>query len=149
MRRIVRTSGRQPIHFVADSGRPYCGVSFRSWCRRTAIDLQHGVIGQVGSIAFMERLIQTIKCECTRLIAVPYRMRSFDRELALYREWYNGHRPHRGLEGATPDEIHDGVTPASQRPRGQMGDRDAATVLVVGHLAGRRHLPVVSIGRAA
>ncbi|MBL7215780.1 MAG: transposase [Phycisphaerae bacterium] len=38
-------------------------------------------------------------------------------EIACYAHWYNKHRPHQSLKGATPLEIYEGVTPANQRPR--------------------------------
>jgi hypothetical protein len=129
--------------------------------------LQFGAIGQLGSIAFTERLIQTIKRDCTRRIVVPYRKGAVERELSLYCDWYNGERPHTSLDGATPGEIHDGVKPASKREQlglrtrptsgrateatraRRSGRRNAEIELIVEYLDGRRHLPVVSLRSAA
>ncbi|NMD07902.1 MAG: transposase, partial [Phyllobacteriaceae bacterium] len=38
-------------------------------------------------------------------------------EVVCYVDWYNQHRPHQGLSGATPLEIHQNATPANCRPR--------------------------------
>ena len=45
-----------------------------------------------GSIAGVERLIRTIKSECTRKLTVPYQRESFRRELSLFVIWYVAHR---------------------------------------------------------
>jgi len=51
--------------------------------------------------------IRSVKSECTRrLILVPYRLATFEHELALYFAWHNEHQPHTWLGGATPDEIY-------------------------------------------
>jgi hypothetical protein len=34
-----------------------------------------------------------------------------------YIDWFNQHRPHQGLYGATPLEIYEGVTPANIKAR--------------------------------
>lgn len=38
-------------------------------------------------------------------------------EIAGYAHWYNEHRPHQSLDGATPLEIYEGAMPANQQPR--------------------------------
>lgn len=167
MSHTLRRTGRRPCHLVTDAGRPYCAGVFRQWCRRIGIDLQFGALGQFGSIAFVERLIQTIKRDCTRRIMVPYGKRSVERELSLYCDWYNRERPHTSLDGATPNETYDGVSATSHRARAEFRTRSAgvetaqesrgrrsvqcsATIdLVVDYLEGRPHLPVVSLRNAA
>jgi hypothetical protein len=82
-------------------------------------------------------------------------------------EFYNGQRPHAGLAGATPDEIYLGRMPAHHRPRFEpraRWPRDARCArlqapvrgrlgvqlaLDVGFMAGRTHLPIVTLTRAA
>ncbi|MFC1492286.1 integrase core domain-containing protein [Nitrospinota bacterium] len=93
--------------------------------------------------------------------------RGFRRELALFADWYNEHRPHSGLDGLTPTEVYHGVEPVSQFPRFEprarwprdapcaapqvpvAGNSGAIIQLEVGYQAGRRHLPMVSLKRAA
>ena len=54
-----------------------------------------------------------MKTECTRrLLLVPYQRTALRRELALYVDWYNGHRPHDTLDTTTPDEIYFDRRPA-------------------------------------
>ena len=87
--------------------------------------------------------------------------------LTSYLAWYNEHRPHATLYGKTPNEVYFRLRPANRRPRiepreswprrspcaapctlvaGQPGDRFE---LEVGSHDGRRHLPIVSLRRAA
>jgi len=120
------------------------------------------------SIAVVERFIRTMKTECTRrLPLVPYQRTALRRELALYVDWYNGHRPHDTLDTATPDEIYHRRRPASRKPRFEprrswprgspcaqpqttvRGRKGQLLELDVRHLAGRRHLPIIELKRAA
>lgn len=115
----------------------------------------------------IERFMRTMKDEGTRRILVPQRQMSFRWELNQFFTWYNAHRPHTALEGKTPDEIYFRLRPANRRPRieprrrwprrsrcagprtliaGQPGDRFA---LEVDFHGGQRHLPIVSLKRAA
>jgi hypothetical protein len=87
-------------------------------------------------------------------------------QVALFCAWYND-RPHMTLHGATPDEVYFDRRPASRAPRfepraawprgspcskpltlvrGQPGVQLSLTVTLV---AGRRHLPRVTLARAA
>lgn len=45
-----------------------------------------------------------LKDECCRRIAVPLGLAEMQSELDVYTAWYNQHRPHRVLGGATPEE---------------------------------------------
>jgi len=108
-----------------------------------------------------------MKNECTRRLLVPYQRESVRRELALYLEWYNGHRPHEALRSATPDEIYFDRDPASESPRIEprrrwpRGSPCASPQAAVRGIAGqvvelklsslsrRMHLPIVELKRAA
>ena len=115
----------------------------------------------------VERFIRTMKDEATRRIVIPQRQAAFRSELTSFFAWYNEHRPHTTLNGKTPIEVYLRLRPANQRPRieprerwprpspcakpitliaGQPGDRFR---LEVGFHDGKRHLPVVSLKRAA
>jgi hypothetical protein len=78
--------------------------------------------------------------------------------------WYNGCRPHMGLEGATPSEVYhrrrparDGPrfetrTPYPVRRRDKLRGKKGAGVgvgLVIGHHEGRPHLPIIQLRPAA
>jgi transposase InsO family protein len=168
LERVFRKSGARPRHLVSDRGMQFIAKGFRRWCRRWGIQLRFGALDKHGSLAVIERSMRTLKSECTRrLILVPYRLASFEQELALYFSWFNGHRPHTWLGGATPDEIYHRHQRACRAPRyeprpqwprrsrcasprtlirGQPGVR---LDLSVRFYAERRHLPIVTLKRAA
>jgi transposase InsO family protein len=107
-------------------------------------------LGQIGSIPFIERLILTVKKECTTRILFPFSHSAARKELALFTTWYNRMRPHERLGGATPDEVHDGVKPRRKRALLEPGNFQGARIaLRVCYLEGRKHLPIVALGRVA
>ena len=166
--RAIARAGRPPRYIVCGRGGQFDCNGFRDWCRRKGIRRpRYGAIGQHGSIAVVERFILTLKCLLAGLPFVPLRRKSFQRELDLMVEWYNGHRAHTWLGGRTPDEAYRGAFPANRRPRfeprarwprGSPCARPHALVrgtpgvrleLEVSFHAGRQHLPVVTLRRAA
>ena len=115
----------------------------------------------------IERLILTTKQMLRLLPLIPLRRESLRRELVAIFGWYNEHRPHTGLAGKTPNEVYRVLRPANRRPRleprkrwpraslcanphalvaGQPGDHFNLEVSYHGR---RRHLPIVSLRRAA
>jgi putative transposase len=156
-----------PKYLICDKDRVFWCSAFKRWCKRKGIRPRFGAVGKHGSIAVVERLIRTMKDEATRRIVVPQLQAQFRRQLTSYFAWYNEHRPHTTLHGATPNELYFRVRPANRRPRieprkrwprsspcakpitiaaGQPGDRFE---LLVDFHDGRRHLPIVSLKRAA
>jgi hypothetical protein len=95
------------------------------------------------------------------------RREAFRREVAPATDWYNEHRPHTALGGRTPNEVYFGRYPANRRPRFEPRERwprgspcarpwalvrgspGARLELDVEFHAGRKHLPVVRLKRAA
>jgi hypothetical protein len=120
-----------------------------------------------GSIALVERCIRTLKDEGVRRWLAPIRWRTVGRELALFADWYNGQRRQRGLGGATPDEVHFGRLPVHHGPRYEpwprwprsarctrpqapaRGRPGVQFALDGGFMAGRAHLPIVTLTRVA
>jgi putative transposase len=166
--RLFRVAGHQPRHLVTDQGRQFVAREFRRWCRRHGIQQRFRAIGKYGSLAVIERCIRTLKTECTRrLPAVPYRLAAVEQELSFYCSWYNAHRPHTRLGAATPDEIYHHRRPSGRAPRFEprarwprrspcasphaliRGQPGARLDLDVRYLSGRRHLPIVTLKRAA
>jgi len=91
--RAIQAAGRAPNHLISDHGLQFTESHFPRWCRRRAIRHRFGAVGKYGSIAVIERLIRTLKSECTRrLVLVPFRMADFMRELSHWRDWYNSQR---------------------------------------------------------
>ncbi len=114
-----------------------------------------------------ERLILTLKQSIAWLTLVPLWRPAFLRELRDLATWYHRHRPHMTLGGRTPDEVYHRLGPMNRQPRfepranwphsspcakpvtlvkGQPGTKLEMDVQFSG---GRRHLPVVSLRRAA
>jgi putative transposase len=165
--RTIRSAGRAPKYLICDKGRQFWCSGFKDWCCRRGIKPRYGAIGQHGSLAVIERFILTMKTHCTRVILVPTQRDKMREELNRFAEWYNNSRPHMTLKGATPDEIYRGRHPACRYPRleprphwprgapcakpcapirGWSGQRLELNVEL--H-TGRKHLPIVSLRRAA
>jgi transposase InsO family protein len=164
----VHQAGAAPKYIVCDRESIFDCDAFRRWVKRRGIKPpRYGAVGQHGSLAVVERLILTLKNECTRRLVVPIRRADFRRELRWFTLWYNKYRPHMTLAGATPDEVYCRSIPAHRQPRieprkdwprpspcaqprtlvaGQPGDRFS---LEIDQLGRRRHLPIVSLKRAA
>jgi len=120
-----------------------------------------------GSLSVVERCIRTLKDEYTRRVLVSYRQTEIRKELALFVTWYDQHRPNTGLDRRTPDEVYYGLAPACLAPRYEprkkwprrspcaaprtkiRGRRGVRLELHVQRLAGRKHLPIVELKRAA
>jgi len=165
--RVIRKARAAPKYLITDHGKQFASDSFKRWCRRRSIRQRFGAVGKYGSLAVIERLIRSIKDECTRRLIIPYRRDAFRRELLLFLSWYNGHRPHNWLDARTPDEVYFGKPAACCAPRLEprrrwprdspcaqpqatiRGRRGARLELQVSHLAGRKHLPIVELKRAA
>ena len=165
---LIAQLGMSPKYLVTDAGPQFTSAHFRPWCRRHSIRHRQGAVGQTGSIAVCERFVLTLKQGCTRVLTViPLGHRLFQRELDFFLTWYNQERPHMSLQGATPNEIYFHGRPANRAPRfeprvawprrsacaaprtlvkGQPGVRIQINVEFVG---GRRHLPQVTLSRAA
>jgi transposase InsO family protein len=164
---VVRCTHSTPNYLVCDKDKVFWCAGFKHWCRDKEIRLRFGAMGKHGSLAVVERNIRTLKDECTRRILVPQTQRGFRRELASFLEWYNEYRPHMRLDGRTPNEVYFGQPPANRLPRieprkrwpraslcanphalvaGQPGDHFNLEVSYHGR---RRHLPIVSLRRAA
>jgi len=165
--RTARRAKVKPQRIVTDRGAQFTDKAFRTWLRSQNVRQRFGALGQFGSIVVIERLILTLKNECTRRLIVPFTLGALRKELALFTIWYNHERPHRRLAGATPAEACTGGKPACSRPRFEPRPRwprgspcaaPAAAVqgrcgarldLHVSYLEGRKHLPIVTLQRVA
>ena len=166
--RVVCAVGAAPRYLVTDSGTQFACGTFAPWCRRRGIRHRKGAVGRTGSIAVVERFIRTMKDGCTRVLPVmPLRHRCILGELHLFAAWYNEHRPHATLKSATPDEVYFGRRLACRAPRWEpraacprasacaeplaivKGRPGVALQVDIRFAARRRHLPVVTLTRAA
>ncbi len=165
--RVIADANVTPKHLICDKGSIFWCEAFKRWCRRKTIRPRYGAVGKHGSIAVIERFIRTLKDEATRRILISQRRSRFRAELGSFIAWYNEYRPHTTLQGKTPNEVYFRLRPANQRPRveprkrwprpspcarpstliaGQPGD---CFEILVGFHDGIRHLPIVSLRRAA
>jgi len=167
LNRATKSAGARPKHIITDKGPQFDCSHYRSWCRRRGVRFRFGAVGKHGSIAIVERFIRSMKAECTRQILVPFGLAAMRTEVSYYIAWYNEHRPHSALGGRTPLEAYRALPPANGAarfeprrcwPRKSRCTSPAAPVkgrcgarleLVVSHVDGRRHLPVVELKRAA
>ncbi len=122
-----------------------------------------GAVGRHGSIAVVERFIRTLKYEGLRRWLVPLGQPDMCAQIAAFVLWYNEHRPHEALGGATPAECRDRRRPARDRLRleprqrmplrrsrdGPRAERCGELESVVEYVARLHELPIVSLRRAA
>jgi transcriptional regulator with XRE-family HTH domain len=164
----IRRCSTAPKYIICDRDSIFDCNAFRRYVKWKQIKPpRYGAVGKHGSIAVVERCILTLKDECTRKILVPYRRDTCRRHLVSFVDWYNEHRPHTTLAGKTPNEVYFGQRPAHRGPRieprrrwprgsrcampqtliaGQPGDR---FTIELDYHRGRKHLPIVSLKRAA
>ena len=165
MNEIIGDEKAKPKYIISDRGVQFDCKSYRKWCVSHDIKPRYGAVGRHGSIAVTERYHRTMKAELTRRILVPTSYENVDREMKLWRTWYNGSRPHDSLKGRTPDEVYfkqraantlprieprAGVTHRTPcaKPRVTFAGRAGAKVHVeLSFLEGRRHLPIVTTTR--
>jgi len=149
--RGVRDARAFPKHIVSDQGAQF-QKEYRAWCHAHGVKPRFGAVGHHGSIAILERFIRSMKDECFRTIVVPPALDRVERELDLWLGWYHEHRPHQGLAGRTPAEMLVGEHDRKRRHRSRAppNRRKLRPLrLVVSHVEGRAHLPIVELRRAA
>ena len=163
----IRKARSCPRVLITDQGTQFIDEDFRSWCRRRGMKQRFGAVEKHGSLSVVERLIRTIKNECTRRLIVPYDRQELRGELSLFIAWYNESRPHSGIDVRTPDEVYFDLPPACRAPRVEprkswprgspcagpqapvLGRRGQRPYLAVSYMAGRKHLPIVTLNKAA
>ena len=165
--RTIRESGAKPKYIISDKGPQFWCKAFKRWCRGRKIRPRFGAVGQYGSIAVIERSIRTLKGEGLRRVLVPLNLQKMRQHLDAVAGWYNTYRPHTALGGRTPDERYRRVPAACRRPRWEprphwpvasgcaspiakvRGSPGAKLELVVTWHDSRKHLPIVTLRRAA
>ena len=78
---------------------------FNAVLRRHGMRRRYGAVGKKGSIAIIERFWKSMKVEYARHLNRHASIKSIDRKLTSYAQWFNTHRGHQGLDGMTPDEV--------------------------------------------
>jgi transposase InsO family protein len=142
--RLKGTIGTLPKYIVSDKGRQFDCDDFRAWSRRRKVSPRYASTDSLRATAVIERFIRSLKDEWLRCIRVPYLPDAMQRELSLYKRWFERHRPHQGLDGRTPLEVADGANQG--RPA---IDPKQPIELIVHFHAGRKELPRVSLKNVA
>jgi hypothetical protein len=88
-------------------------------------------------------------------------------EIACYAHWYNEHRPHQSLDGATPLELYEGITAVNLKPRYEprrqwpaeapcaapyappKPDQGTPLILVIRFADRHKKLPIIELRQAA
>ena len=150
MTKAVHMVGSPPRHLISDQGSQFVSTDFRAWCRAEPRNIKQrfGAIGQYGSIAIIERLMRSIKDECTRRILVPLGEDAIRREVTLYIDWYNQNRPHQSLGGRISTDVYFGIDDEFTRFETR-GEHAVPIQLIVTRFESRRHLSIVELKRAA
>ncbi len=146
--RAMGYAGCVPKYIICDKGKQFWCAGFKAWCRRKRIKPRFGQVGKHGSIAVIERYFLTLKTECTRRILTPLRRESFRRELRLFSQWCNTHRPHSTLKAKTPEEVYRNAS-SDHEPLPIDPTCDEQITCSVQFHAGRKHLPMVTLKHAA
>lgn len=94
-----------PEIFNTDQGAQFTSEAFLSVLEDKHITISMDGRGRALDNVFVERLWRSVKYECVypKAFADGH---ALNRGLAEYFTWYNAHRPHQGLDGATPDEVY-------------------------------------------
>lgn len=156
----VARAGRAPKHLIIDRVTQF-RTEYLEWRRRCAAKPRFRAVGHHGSITVIERSILSLKNELLWRVHVPVRQDAMTALVADYQRWCDEHRPHEAFAGRTPAEMLAGAPPPADRetieprermPPGRAPPRRRARAplaLVVGHVGGRRELPVVAVRDAA
>jgi len=136
-----------PRHFVSDKGRQFTAQRFRKTLLWLDTRQRFGAIGRYGSIAIIERLWRTLKDGLRLRSFKPLTKRELERRLELGLYYYTYLRPHQGLGGATPAEIHFGRQPAHLAavypPRARPRQGPVHSPFEIAYLDPDRMLPVL------
>jgi len=168
LERVIKKVGGAPKHLVCDQGKQFTDRHFKIWCiRKLGRKPRYGAVGEHGSIAVIERFIRTLKDRYLRKILIPYNSKQMRSEMTVFIQWYNRHRPHESLEGATPIERYEDSTPANQLPRYEprrkwprkarcaqpvvpvKGQSGVKLELVISFMDDHKKLPIVELRKAA
>lgn len=139
--RAMDRLGIAPKHLVTDQGTQFHSRQFGSCLKRHGIAHRFGGIRSPASIAVLERFWRSFKSERTGVLWPFLGERELQRRAHRYADWFNAHRPHQGLHGATPDDVYFGRS-TKQRPRSH-------GILRLRHLDGDPGLPIYSVARRA
>ena len=91
-----------PKHIITDHGSVFTSAAFREFIDSNRVKIRYGAIGEHRSIAVTERVIETLKYEWLKKLAIIRGHRHLVKLCNEFTEWYNVWRPHEFLVSATP-----------------------------------------------
>ena len=92
----------KPKHIISDQGSVFTSAAFREFLGSYNVKIRYGAVGQHGSIAVTERVIETLKYEWLKKVPVIRGYQHLTHLCKSFCEWYNDWRPHEYLGSATP-----------------------------------------------
>jgi len=97
-----------PKHLISDQEGVFVSEVFAELLRDWHVKQRFGAVGRHGSIAVTERLIWTLKHQWLARIVLIRGLDHLGELLADFEVYYNQHRCHQRLGGATPAMIYEG-----------------------------------------
>jgi len=97
-----------PKHLISDQEGVFTGEAFAELLSDWDVKHRLGAVGKHGSIAVTERLIWTLKHEWLARVPLIRDLDHLGELLADFEVYYNQHRCHQRLGGATPSMIYEG-----------------------------------------
>lgn len=90
-------------HLISDQGSVFTSAAFRELLDSNRVKIRYGAIGEHGSISVTERVIETLKYEWLKKVAIIQGFQHLTNLCNSFTEWYNNWRPHEYLGSTTPD----------------------------------------------
>jgi transposase InsO family protein len=135
-----------PKHFISDQGSQFTSQIFRNALASLGISQRFGAIGQTGSIAIIERFWRTLKEMLLLKVRPPLHPDDLHTRLLAGLYYYAHHKPHQGINGVTPAELHYGREPAranASRPHRAYENKSDDKLFEIAYLDPERLLPVL------
>jgi len=99
-----------PKHLISDQEGVFVSEVVASLLRDWNVKQRFGAVGKHGSIAVTERLIWTLKREWLARVVLIRGLEHLGELLVDFEVYYNQHRCHQRLNGATPSMLYQGHT---------------------------------------
>lgn len=105
LQRTFQSHGR-PTQLVTDQGSAFTSTQFEEFLKSHRVEHVLGAVGEHGSIARTERVHLTLKREWLGRVTSIRSMNHLADLCTTAARWYNESRPHQGIAGNTPDDVH-------------------------------------------
>jgi len=140
--RAIKHEGK-PRFLITDHGCQFQKM-FEERLSQLGVKLVQGRVGSWLINTKVERVFRTLKL-WQRLSLMVLSTRSIQRQLNVYRVWYNRYRPHASLGILTPNEAVAGHRFSEAIPVRWQDNVDPSFKVTRQHLGGDPHLPIIKI----